>query len=208
MKYIWKDIKNTFAKLYIIHLERFLKYICRDIWTYLERYMKYIWRDIYMNVSEEIYEIFLEQYMKYFWKDIKNTFAKLYIIHLERYLKYISRDIWMYLESRVGNLLFGILCESLVFWEGKSNRANHSHHSFCKYQQSDLLSPLFLKERPEGKSSFTKSEKSDEKHGVKNEIEAFTLESHFHKEQTAPITLYIKTTFSPIALYKKSDWSE
>ena len=139
-----------------------------------------------MNVSEEIYEIFLEQYMKYIWKDIKNTFAKLYIIHLERYLKYISRDIWMYLESRVGNLLFGILCESLVFWERKSNRANHSHHSFCKYQQSDLLSPLFLKERPEGKSSFTKSEKSDEKHGVKTKLKRSRLNHTFIKSKPLP----------------------
>ena len=32
--------------------------------------------------------------------------------------------------------------------------------------------------------------------------------SLFHKERIAPVTLYLKTTFSPIALYKKSDGSE
>ena len=33
-------------------------------------------------------------------------------------------------------------------------------------------------------------------------------ESLFHKERIAPVPLYLKMTFSPVALYKKNDGSE
>ena len=114
--------------------------------------------------------------------------------------------------DRIGNSLFGILIESLVFWEQKSK-------SF--FSKSELLSSLFFKEGWEQISSFTKSKKSDEERW--GAIQSFVLgikrgkawwkeriwsDSLFHKEQIAPVTLYLKMTFSPVTRAKKGRTEE
>ena len=91
-----------------------------------------------------------------------------------------------------GNSLFGFLCEFALF---------------------KVRIALFYEQR-ERMTSFTKSETNDgerlaclfwayngEEHGEKNEFEA----NHSFIKSESRITLYLKTTFSPVSLYKKSD---
>ena len=106
--------------------------------------------------------------------------------------------------DRIGNSLFGILFESLVFWEQKSK-------SF--FSKSELLSSLFFKEGWEQISSFTKSKKSDEerfnllywaskgeKHCEKNEFEAI----HSFIKSKSLLSLFTKMTFSPVTRAKRA----
>ena len=47
-----------------------------------------------------------------------------------------------------------------------------------------------------------------EKRANLKQITVKKFESLYHKERIAPVTLYLKVTFSPIALYKKSNGSD
>ena len=139
----------------------------------------------------------------------------------------LNASLWhfMFLVIRVGNLDFRANCS---FFESESairsfQSVNPSYHSFCKEQQVQIALVTLFNVPRELMLSFTKSKrvmkchslcfghKKGENMVIRTNWKRITLkksESLFHKEQIAPITIYLKTTFSPLTLQKKSDWCD
>ena len=97
-----------------------------------------------------------------------------------------------------------VFCANHFFWT--SERVNRFFHCFVKRDKSKSL---FYKEEVEQWRSIC-SFVSNTKRGKAwwKRITVKKSESLFYKEQIAPITVYLKMTFSPVALYKKRDGSK